>query len=60
MAINIDMDENILLSLINTKLRNDYVSLIELGNNERIDLQALQKRLKDAGYTYDEKTNQFK
>jgi len=59
-AINIDMDENILLSLINTKLRNDYVSLIELGNNERIDLQALQKRLKDAGYTYDEKTNQFK
>jgi len=60
MPINMDMDENVLLSLINTKLRNDYVSLIELGDNERIDLQALKKRLKDAGYEYDENTNQFK
>ncbi len=60
MPINMDMDKNILLSLINTKLRNDYVSLVELGSNEQIDLTELKKRLKAAGFEYDEKSNQFK
>jgi len=54
------MDPNILLSLVNTKLRDYYKSLDflceEMGINEKIIIDKLQK----IGYDYDKNQNQFK
>ncbi len=56
-------DPVILLSYINTQLRDNYSSLDNLA--EGLDLDATQKedliaKLKAIGYEYDETLNQFK
>ena len=56
-------DPVILLSYINTRLRDSYSSLealcddLELGDTQKEDLIA---KLKTIGYEYDETLNQFK
>lgn len=53
-------DDFILLSLINTKLRDEYSSLQELCAVEDVGLAVLQERLSLAGYVYDADGNSFK
>ena len=52
-------DPIILLSYVNTKLRDDYDSLDELCADLDADREELVRRLKAVGYTYDEDKNRF-
>lgn len=54
------MDPYILLSLINTKLRDQFASLKELCEDLAIDENDLLVKLSQIGYTYDKDSNQFK
>lgn len=53
-------DPNILLSYINTKLRDQYPSLDALCDGLDEDKAGLTARLAGAGYAYDPASNQFK
>lgn len=53
-------DPFMLLSMINMKLRDQYSSLSDLCDDMDIDRTALENRLKEAGFEYVEKQNQFK
>lgn len=53
-------DPNILLSVINTKLRDFYSSLDELCKKEDENKEEIKKILQKIGCYYDETTNQFK
>ena len=53
-------DPGILLSLINTKLRDEFSSLDDLCDSLDIDKEELINNLKTAGYKYDPAVNQFK
>lgn len=53
-------DPYMLLSVVNTKLRDDYGSLQELCASLGEDEKELTSRLAAAGFTYDPKQNQFK
>lgn len=50
---------DILVSVINTKLRDEYDSLEALCENMDIDMEELIKKLKEAGYTYNKETRAF-
>ena len=50
----------ILLSYINTKLRNNYPSLKSLCEDLDIKEEEIIKNLQKINYQYDEKSNQFK
>lgn len=49
-----------LYSFVNMMLRDRYSSLDELCICQDVELDELKRRLEDAGYIYDIKTNQFK
>ena len=53
-------DPNILLSYVNTKLRDEYDSLDALCDGLDADPGELTEKLSAAGYAYDADTNQFK
>lgn len=57
---NIPSDPYILLSYINTKLRDEYDNLDDLCSSLDIDRISLEKRLSDAGFEYDSAVNQFR
>ncbi len=52
-------DPMILLSYVNTKLRDFYDSLDSFCEEEEVSKDMLIKTLKDISYEYDEDTNQF-
>jgi biotin operon repressor len=55
-------DPVMLLSFLNMKLRDNYVSLEALTDDLDIsssDLDAIVEKLKSIGYTYDKARNQF-
>lgn len=52
-------DPIILLSYVNTKLRDEYPSLDELCDDLDADREELVRRLEAVGYTYDEDKNRF-
>ncbi|HCW52826.1 MAG TPA: DUF4250 domain-containing protein [Clostridium sp.] len=54
------MDAYILLSVINTKLRDEYSSLNVLCDDMDIDKELVESKLASVDYTYDESINQFK
>ena len=54
------MDVNILLSLINTKLRDDYSSLDRLCEDMDVDKELIIERLEKIDYHYDNDQNSFK
>ncbi len=58
--LDLNMDPYILLGIINMDLRDYYDSLEELQEGLNIDLNLLKQKLKNIGYAYNEKTNQFK
>ncbi|MBQ8139728.1 MAG: DUF4250 domain-containing protein [Lachnospiraceae bacterium] len=53
-------DANMLLSMINMKLRDRYGSLDELCEDLDESKAEISEVLENAGYRYDEATNQFK
>ena len=54
-------DPNILMSLINLKLRNEYPEGLEaLCDDMNISSDKLQKKLQTAGYEYIPSVNQFR
>ncbi len=57
--MDLDMDVNMLLSVVNTKLRNHYESVEDLCKTENIDENELREKLKKAGFTYNAARNQF-
>ncbi len=46
------MDINLLFSIVNMKLRNDFADLDDLCLGMDLDREALQSRLKTAGFEY--------
>ena len=53
-------DPHILLSVVNTKLRDEYGSLDALCGGLDADQAELTEKLEGLGYAYDPETNQFK
>ena len=53
-------DPMILLSWLNTRLRDDYPSLDALCADQDADREELEAKLAAFGYAYDEKQNRFR
>ena len=53
-------DPMILLSVVNTKLRDEYDSLDQLCADMDADREELEKKLAAAGFCYIEELNQFR
>lgn len=53
-------DPFMLLSVVNTKLRDEYPSLEELCKSEDVDQQQLTAALSAAGFDYMPEINQFR
>ncbi|TDT71376.1 uncharacterized protein DUF4250 [Hypnocyclicus thermotrophus] len=53
------MDINILFSIINMKLRDEFDSLEELVKYYDIDQKELEDKLNEAGYHYESNHNHF-
>lgn len=56
---NLPTDPIMLMSFINTKLRDIYPSLDALCDDMHIDRAELEKRLNDAGFEYSADNNKF-
>ncbi len=56
----LNMDPFILVSTLNTKLRNEFESLPALCERYNLDQSALLKKLGDFGYEYIGEINQFR
>ncbi|MBQ1194400.1 MAG: DUF4250 domain-containing protein [Lachnospiraceae bacterium] len=56
---NIPEDPMILLSFINTNLRDYYTSLAELCDSMSLDMDKINSKLNTIDYFYDEKLNKF-
>ena len=54
------LDPIILLSMVNMKLRDQYSSLDLLCSDLELNKDDIVSRLKEVGYSYVEKENQFK
>ena len=52
-------DPLLLMSVVNTKLRDFYPTLDALCDDLNEDRAALEKKLAAVGYTYEETVNQF-
>lgn len=57
--MNIPSDPAILLSFINTKLRDFYPSLTALCEDMELNAEELKNKLSVIGYAYKEDRNQF-
>ena len=58
--MNLPLNPFVLLSYINTKLRDDYSSLDELVNDLDVDKEEIINKLKEINYEYNSELNQFK
>jgi hypothetical protein len=58
-SMNIPKDPVILLSFVNTKLRDEYPSLDDLCLSLNIDRTQLEATLSTIAYTYNPETNHF-
>lgn len=58
--MNVPNDPVILLSYINTKLRDDFKNLEDLCKSLSISQQQLEEKLSSIGYFYDVNKNHFK
>lgn len=57
---NLPNDPIMLMSVINTKLRDEFSSVDELAKTLCIDKNALIEKLQNAGFKYNEQSNQFR
>lgn len=58
--MNIPNDPSILLSYINTQLRDNYKNLDDLCKSLDVPENDIISKLELIGYSYDEKLNRFK
>lgn len=58
--MNIPNDPIILMSFINTRLRDVYASLDALCADMNLDRAKLCQKLENAGFVYNETQNQFR
>ena len=58
--MNIPNDPVILLSYINTQLRDNYNNFEDLCKSLDLSPSEISEKLKSIGYLYDEKLNRFK
>lgn len=58
--MSIPSDPVILLSYINTQLRDNYSGLAELCSALDVDIDMLQQKLNSIDYHYDPDNNQFR
>ena len=58
--MNLPLNPFVLLSFINTKLRDYYSSLDDLVNDLDVDKEEIINRLKEINYDYNLESNQFK
>lgn len=58
--MNIPNDPIILLSFINTKLRDEFSDLDELCGSLCVSRDEIESRLESVGYKYDKETNSFR
>jgi len=49
-----------LMSFLNTKLRDEYESLESLCGDLEISVEEIEQTLKEAGFTYDKERNQVR
>ncbi len=54
------MDVNMLFSIINMKLRDEFDSLTELCKSYDINQEELEKKLEEGGYSYNSGNNKFR
>lgn len=52
-------DPIILLSYVNTRLRDEFGNLDELCAAEGVSADEIKEKLKSAGFTYDKEMNRF-
>lgn len=57
--MNLPNDPFMLLSVVNTKLRDNYSSLDLMCEDMGLDKEELEKKLGDAGFQYDKNSNKF-
>lgn len=57
--MSLPKDPVMLLSVVNTKLRDYYNNLEELAKAENITAEEIVNKLETINYTYDENRNQF-
>lgn len=57
--MNMPKDPVMLLSFINTQLRDNYASLSELASSYMVDEQEIVDKLAQINYAYDADKNQF-
>ena len=58
--MNIPKDPMLLLSFVNTKLRDEYSTLEEFCKEHDLDVEALKKKLEEIGFQYNTELKQFK
>lgn len=56
----IPSDPIMLLSYINTQLRDNYPSLSDLCMSLNADREEIERKLESVGYKYDDQTNSFR
>ncbi|MBR5424368.1 MAG: DUF4250 domain-containing protein [Clostridia bacterium] len=57
--MNLPNDPLLLMSVVNTKLRDYYADLDALCDDLSVDRAALEEKLATIGYIYDKQRNQF-
>lgn len=57
--MDLPKDAMLLLSVVNTKLRDDYPSLDALCEDMNAEKEAIEETLKKIDYEYDEELNRF-
>ena len=58
--MNLPADNFILLSVVNTALRDKYSAFSDFCEEEGVDEVEISDRLQSIGFTYDPETNSFK
>lgn len=58
--MNLPKDPAIMLSYINTMLRDKYKNLAELCDDYNIEQTEITEKLRQIGYEYSEEQNRFK
>ena len=60
MAIsNLPNDPMMLLSFLNTRMRDEHVTLDELCNQFQVNRKEIEEKLDKMGYTYNNELNKF-
>lgn len=59
MRLSLPNDPVMLLSVVNTALRDKYSSLEDYAESENLDLNSVEDKLSQIGYSYNKEQNKF-